>query len=352
MNALTVASAIVAASALSSSCSFASAVLSKRGSSAVAQSRPTTSSSSKSQNASSSTVSYKATSSAKPSSGKFPAKFFAPYAPLDVLGYGFDLANGPSKYYFLAFVLADSKNQPCWNGQDALENSSTSAAIKALRAKGGDVAVSFGGAAGTELGYVIKNADQLAAAYQKVITTYGLKWIDLDIEGGMLAGPSVDVRNKAVSKLQKANPGLSVSYTLACDSSGLNSLSLDLLKNAKSNGVRVDVVGCMLMDAGADNSQSMIISGAKAAKKQIDSIGLKSDVGITIMIGQNDTPGVTSLADAKAVSSFAKQTPWVRWTSFWSVARDNGGCPGKKAADPKCSGVTQGKHDFSGIFSS
>jgi hypothetical protein len=60
--------------------------------------------------------------------------------------------------------------------------------------------------------------------------------------------------------------------------------------------------------------------------------------------------GATSLDDAKKVKAFADATDWIRVLSFWSVSRDNGGCAGKKAADPKCSGIQQGNYDFAKIF--
>lgn len=53
----------------------------------------------------------------------------------------------------------------------------------AVRAKGGDVAVSFGGYNGAELGASCNGASGLAAAYQSMISKYNLTRIDLDYEG-------------------------------------------------------------------------------------------------------------------------------------------------------------------------
>lgn len=265
--------------------------------------------------------------------------------------YTFDRPGG-SKYYVLAFVLADQKNQPSWNAMESLTNSSVLASINRVRTAGGDVIISCGGANGQELGYAIKDLESLVAAYQKIVDTFKLKWLDLDIEGGQLESKSIDLRNRAIAKLQKANPSLTLSYTLSADSSGLNALSVGLLENAKKNGVRVDVVNLMAMSMGQDNGSSAIISATKNTKAQVDKIGLGSKVGITIMLGQNDYGGVTSLDDAKKVKAFADQTSWVRLLSFWSVARDNGGCPGRKNADPSCSGIDQKPYEFSSIFGS
>jgi hypothetical protein len=264
--------------------------------------------------------------------------------------YDFDMANGPAKYYSLAFVLADSKNRPSWNALEDLSKSSVIASIDKLRASGGDVIISCGGANGQELGYAIKDLNSLVAAYQKVVDTFKLKYLDLDIEGGILEPKSIDLRNRAIAELQKKNAGLLLSYTLSADSSGLNALSVGLLENAKKNGVRVDVVNAMTMNMGQENGSAQIISAAKNTKAQVDKIGLGSKIGITLMCGKNDYGGSTTLEDAKKVKAFADSTDWIRLLSFWSVARDNGGCPGRTYADPSCSGIQQGKYDFAKIF--
>ena len=36
--------------------------------------------------------------------------------------------------------------------------------------------------------------------------------------------------------------------------------------------------------------------------------------------------------------------------TFWSIARDNGGCPGERKARPDCSGLAQQPGEFARIF--
>lgn len=68
------------------------------------------------------------------------------------------------------------------------------------------------------------------------------------------------------------------------------------------------------------------------------------------MIGQNDIPAeVFTLADARTVVDFAKQNHLGR-LAFWSIGRDNGGCPGQSTASPSCSGISQQQYEFTGIF--
>src|SRR4029079_9652306 len=78
------------------------------------------------------------------------------------------------------------------------------AQINALRGLGGDVSVSFGGAANRELAQVISNVTSLQAAYQKVIDAYNVTRIDFDIERAAVADrASIDRRSQAMAGLQQ-----------------------------------------------------------------------------------------------------------------------------------------------------
>ena len=278
--------------------------------------------------------------------GGLATRFFAPYLPLEMFEYDFPMATGPAKNYTLAFVLSDAKGTLLWDGTQPLANPKVIKRVDELRRAGGDVIISCGGANGSEVGTVIKDVAKLTAAYQSIVSMYKLKMLDLDIEGGSVSGPSVDIRNKALVALKKANPGLKISYTLAADKDGVNYLSVDLLSNAKKNGLVVDCVNAMLMDFGGV-SASGVISGAKATIAQLNKIGMTStSVGICFMLGVNDSGGTMTLADAEAVAKYAKGEKRVMWMSFWSVARDNGSCAGRKYADAKCSGVAQSTYAY------
>jgi hypothetical protein len=76
---------------------------------------------------------------------------------------------------------------------------------------------------------------------------------------------------------------------------------------------------------------------------------LWSMVGITPMIGQNDTSGeIFSESNANQVLAFAQQNH-IGELSFWAISRDNGSCPGGGASE-RCSGISQNSYDFSNIF--
>ncbi|KUL40721.1 glycoside hydrolase family 18 protein [Actinoplanes awajinensis] len=62
-------------------------------------------------------------------------------------------------------------------------------------------------------------------------------------------------------------------------------------------------------------------------------------LGVTPMIGVNDTGGTTTTADAAYLLGWAGQKG-LGFVRFWSVNRDNGDC-GDGSVDAACSGITQ-----------
>src|SRR5262249_17982901 len=127
--------------------------------------------------------------------------------------------------------------------------------IAALRAIGGDVMVSFGGAAGKELAEVITSVSSLTAAYQSVVTAYGLTHIDFDIEGAAVADKvSIDRRSQAIAAVQQAAVAagrkLDVWFTLPVLPTGLTTDGLYVVQSALKYGVNIAGVNIMTMDYG------------------------------------------------------------------------------------------------------
>jgi Glycosyl hydrolases family 18 len=256
----------------------------------------------------------------------FPARVTAPYVETWSSLSLTNLATATGhKFYTLAFMISNGCT-PSWNGDTALSSNLYATDIANLRKMGGDVIISFGGASGVELGDACTTVDALQAAYQAVITKYALSWMDLDIEGGAESRTAaVDRRNKALKNLQTANPGLRVSYTLAVDPSGLPQAQRNLLANAKTNGLRVDVVNVMAMDYGACNLDmgKAATDAAAATRTQLQTLGLASAVGVTPMTGVNDTTCENfSTANATALVDYANANAYVGLLAFWAVSRD------------------------------
>ncbi len=265
------------------------------------------------------------------------------------------------KDYNLAFVTDGGGCTPKWGGVSDLGSDAVAAQIGKLRDKGGDVRVSFGGASGSELGTTCSSADALAAAYGKVVDTYKLTKVDFDIEGGALPNTAANTRRaQAIAKLQQSHSGLDVSFTLPVMPEGLTQDGVNLLSNAKSNGVKISAVNIMAMDYGASYNGDMggyATQAATATQAQIKSVLGLSDsaawkaVAVTPMIGVNDvSTEVFKVDDATQLVDFAK-SKGLGWLSMWSATRDKQ-CAGgaKNTADATCSSITQGAFDFSKAF--
>jgi hypothetical protein len=256
-----------------------------------------------------------------------------------------------NKHYTLAFILGRGCSAS-WFGTFELNTAEANAIgtrINELRAVGGDVIIAFGGAAAPELANVCPDVASLQAQYQAVINKYSLKTMDLDIED--FSPTAIDMRNKALKNLEAANPTLKVNYTLGVLPTGMTQAQLDVLNNAKANGTRVDLVNIMAMDY-YQNVQDMggaAIQAAQATRNQLNNMGFTGTaIGITPMIGRNDSPETFTLEDAQQVVNWANGNN-IKLLAFWSVGRDNGGCP-NGTVSPSCSGISQSTWQFSNIF--
>ncbi|MFJ6907436.1 glycoside hydrolase family 18 protein [Streptomyces griseoluteus] len=296
--------------------------------------------------------------------GTKAAAGFAPYVDTSLYP-AFDLLGTADatgvKNFNLAFVTDGGGCTPKWGGVSDLTADGVAAQIGALRAKGGDVRVSFGGASGSELATTCSSADALAAAYGKAVDAFKLTKVDFDVEGGALPNTAANTkRAQAIAKLQAAHPDLDVSYTLPVMPEGLTQDGVNLLADAKANGVRVDGVNIMAMDYGPAYSGDMgdyAIQAATATQAQIKGVLALSDddawktVGVTPMIGVNDVATeIFKVDDAGQLVDFAK-SKGIGSLSMWSGTRDKS-CDGgtKPTADATCSSVTQDKFAFSKAF--
>jgi len=121
--------------------------------------------------------------------------------------------------FTLAFILNRGNCSPVWNESSSLNNGAITSRINAIRKAGGDVVISFGGFSGSKLGNACRTETALAGAYQKVINTYRLKTIDIDLEAGEVS-QSVKVL-KALKIVKQKNPGIQVILTLGTGTGGL-----------------------------------------------------------------------------------------------------------------------------------
>ncbi|GAA3510775.1 chitinase [Actinocatenispora rupis] len=303
-----------------------------------------------------------------------PAHLSAPY---------FEAWNGDSlaglaqqsgnRYLTMAFLQADRKGSctPYWNGDSGMpvDAAQFGSDIDTMRAAGGDVIPSFGGYTadntGTEIADSCTDVDAIAAAYEKVVTTYDVTRIDLDIEDNSLTNSAgITRRNQAIRKVEDwaAAQGRTVqfSYTLPCTVNGLADDAYAVLSDAVANGARVDVVNVMTFDYYDGGSHEMADDTKTAATGLHDQLAdlypgtddaaLWQKIGVTEMIGIDDYGAAETFttADAPAVESWA-ESKGLAMLSFWALQRDNGGCPGTGGSDT-CSGVDQSIWQFSQAF--
>lgn len=311
----------------------------------------------------------------------WPAQFYAPYVDA-TLWPTFDFAavarTTNLRYFTLAFITADPSNRPAWGGyaQYAVGGSDEfltqlSSQITAVRSLGGDVMVSFGGAANRELAEVITNVTALKNAYRQVVDAYQLTHIDFDIEGAATADrASVDRRSQAIAALQSdmraAGRELVVSYTLPVLPTGLTPDGLYVLQSALRYGVQIDGVNIMTMDYGdsaAPNPQGRMgdyaIQAAQSLKSQLGTlyVGSRNDaqlwamIGVTPMIGMNDVQTeIFDQQEARELVAFAEQVGMNR-ISMWSLNRDRQHPSGQiNYVDLFSSSVVQTPLEFSLIF--
>ncbi|MFG2355969.1 cellulose binding domain-containing protein [Streptomyces sp. NPDC048521] len=297
-------------------------------------------------------------------SGTTASAGFAPYVDTSLYP-AFDLVGAADatgvKNYNLAFLTDGGGCTPKWGGVTDLNSDGVAAQIGSLRAEGGDVRVSFGGASGSELATTCSSADALAAAYGKAVDAFKLTKVDFDVEGGALPDTAANTRRaRAIAKLQAQHPDLDVSFTLPVMPEGLTQDGVNLLSDAKSNGVRIHTVNIMAMDYGASYSGDMgtyAEQAATATEAQVKGVLGLSDpaawktVAITPMIGVNDVSSeVFKVDDATQLVNFAKSKGLGR-LSMWSATRDKQ-CDGgpKPTADATCSSISQEKFAFSKAF--
>jgi hypothetical protein len=285
-------------------------------------------------------------------------------APYEYLGWGSPpsptvvMAASGVRDVTLAFVLSRGRCNPEWDGSRPLAGGVDAATIASIRAAGGDVAVSFGGWSGRKLGTSCRTAVALAAAYQRVIDSYGLKAIDVDIEHTEVS--SATVRRRVIAALaavQRADPGLEISITLGTNQNGPDPHGLSLIADAAAIGFQPTSWTIMPFDFGATagNMGAASVVAAEALAADLASTYHESTavayghMGISTMNGRTDEADETvTTADLRTMLSFAQSNHLARLT-FWSVNRDRPCAVGSPASD-SCSGIAQQPYAFTSVI--
>jgi chitinase len=293
--------------------------------------------------------------------GSSPVPFapvpFAPY--VDVTSKHPSLASAvaaaPVRRIVLAFALAkESRCDPAWGGNLPVNDAALRADIAAVRAAGGAVSVATGGASGTYLENSCDTAAALVDAYSTALSATGADRLDVDVEAEM---PVDLVADALTSARRELGVEVTVTAVVADSVRGFKPSTVSLLRALAKRGSDV-TVNAMLMNFRAGNNwRDSLIAAAETVTGQVSQVwpgggrsGAYRRVGLTLMAGRNDTGVVTTVEDASAVRDYAR-THQIGSIGFWSLGRDNGDCPGRLAASPRCSGISQAPYAFTRALS-
>lgn len=307
--------------------------------------------------------------------------WFAPYVDVTLTPtYQFqDAAANPARTVVLSFVVATptSACTPSWGAVDTLGGAATSLdldrRIEQVRERGNDVAVSFGGAANTELANACSSQGALTLAYASVVQRYQLRTVDLDLEGAALSdAAAMQRRALAMATLQAdaqhTGRDLGVWLTLPVTPAGLTPDGVRALDTMLAAHVQLSGVNALVQNFGGSRvkGQSMISASEDAltaTQQQVEaayrrvgtalsSRGAWQKIGATPMIGQNNVRGdVFTFSDAQQLLAFRTQHGLAR-LSFWSLNRDTPCGPNVSGDDAVllCTGLADGPLSFTHLF--
>jgi chitinase len=289
-----------------------------------------------------------------------------------------DPSANPADDVALAFVVADPKSgcTPSWGGAYSLDEASSALdldrRISQLRAAGGNVMLSLGGADNSELAVACDDPAKLTDAYRELIKRYDVTTLDLDIEGTAVADQASLVRRAAALKTVQAERAaagqpLAVWLTLPVSPDGLTADGLTAVRTTLAGGVSLRGVNVMTMDFGPAEGTGLLELATRALNathKQLSDLYLRlgvqltsrqvwSRIGATPMIGQNDVDAERfTVADAKGLATFAVGHGLGR-VSMWSINRDapcTGTFTNVVVHSNTCSGVAQDALAFAKVF--
>ncbi|WP_018332802.1 hypothetical protein [Actinomycetospora chiangmaiensis] len=288
--------------------------------------------------------------------GPLPTVRVAPYVdlttpPLPDLGAVAD-ASG-QRDVVLGFVLAGAGCTPTWGGTTPLTDPAVQGSIAGLKARGGTVTVSSGGAAGDYLETRCPDAASLARAYGQALDVVGTDHLDVDIETDKGRAVSTARVADALKLLQTAR-GTRITLTVQVESAdaGMTDDARDLVGTVSSRGVaaRINLMVMNFEQRGGWGESMLDAADLSLAALQrlwpgSDPADVARRVGVTLMIGRNDTAATTTLADGATVVDGARARGY-GYVGAWSLLRDNGGCPGTATEADHCSGITQAPWAF------
>lgn len=264
----------------------------------------------------------------------FPIRTFSPYADFTIRNP--TLPNlitisrrSGVKSFHLAFIIDGGTCQPTWLHETKKDIVWRKNLLREMRHLGIAYIISFGGPVSRDLSTRCDQA-QLAAAYEKIYSTYQPAGLDFDIEH-----PEVDVTKiiAALKEFQKKHASLYISLTLPVLPGGLTDAGKKIIEQAKQEGLHY-FVNIMAMNYGkehnTDTMGKLAIAAATNTHEFLKSLyaeepsdTLWQKIEITPMIGVNSIQEEAfTLTDVAVLREFAQQNGIGR-LSMWSINRDH-----------------------------
>jgi hypothetical protein len=319
---------------------------------------------------------------------RIPQHFFAPFVYMSLSELYFperQLHAKGVKDFSLAFVTApqSSGTDAVWGGNASdtvggpFDQNRVLPVLRGVRRRGGDVIIVFGGEdadnEGFDLAERTSDVSTLARTYLHVIDTYDVTHVDFDIEGAALFDPaSIERRSEAIAMVQQDlaahGKSLDVWFTLPCNPDiGLTKDGYGVIQSAITAGVKVSGVNIMTMDFGTfyaagqpgqmgafvTNAADRLFNQLQRLYPSLSAARIHEMMGITPMIGQNDTENEVFYArDATMLDQYARQNG-IGMVADWSLNRDRpkpGANPIDTVANPNWSGIASTDLEFAGLL--
>ena len=233
------------------------------------------------------------------------------------------------KAFQLAFILSGGGCSAAWDGTDPVSSDTQVAGVinDDPRRPAAMYRSRSAATAGTKLGQACSDTASTAAAYQAVVTKYGLKAIDFDLEEPEYEDTAAIGRELGAAKtLQQNNPGIFISITMPGTSAGTGWFGTQLIDQAKSLGFTPNNYSIMPFDGGFNGGSSQVsaleaLHGLLMSHLGWDSATAYAHEGFSGMNGKSDSSEMFYQADFQTVLNYATSHGLGRFT-FWSVNRD------------------------------
>jgi hypothetical protein len=260
------------------------------------------------------------------------------------------------KSYMISFVLSNGGCTAAWDGTQPINSSVVSSLINTIRSNGGDIAISQGGYGGTKLGQACGSGSAAYSAIKAVVNMYAVKAVDFDIEEPEIENDA-NVSNELDAANLFANDGLAVSITLPTLTSGPNYFGGLTLDKAVAKGMcaksnihwRVMPFDGGFAQPGSTQTALQGMHDMIMAKCAWSDATTWSRLGVSGMIGRDDTGSFTSLSAWNTIVSFAKGKGMPDITT-WAQQRDRPCTPLYGQVDPGTKGDCSSVTDPEGAF--